>query len=426
MKYTQNDRIEQLTEKTLIVGVDIASQVHYARAFDYRGIEHGKTLKFDNNQSGFKALRDWIDGLCSEFGKSHVIVGMEPTGHYWFSLAWFVLDNDMELVVVNPFHVKRFKELDDNNPTKNDRKDPKTIAMLIKDGRYATPYLPKGVYGELRVAMGSRRRIVKQLNDVKNRIKRWLSIYFPEFCSVFASWEGKTALATLQKYPLPAQLLELGIEEIAQYWKDVGIKRVGIKKATVLHETAKDSVGTSQGLKSASEELAFLLEEYALLKSQEQKILSLVEELLHEIPASQELLKIKGIGLVTVAGLLSEVGDITRFASPKQIQKYAGLNLKENSSGKHKGRTTISKRGRRELRALLFRGVMPLVATNDEFKELHKYYTTRSVNRLTKLQSLVALMCKLIRIFFAILTKNVAYDGQKMLQDIQRPTLQAA
>jgi transposase len=60
----------------------------------------------------------------------------------------------------------------------------------------------------------------------------------------------------------------------------------------------------------------------------------------------------------------------------------AGLNLKENSSGKHKGKTTISKRGRKRLRAILFQGVLPVVATNEEFKELHQYYTTRGQNRL--------------------------------------------
>ena len=426
MKYNQNFRIEQLTEKTLIVGVDIASRVHYARAFDYRGIEHGKVLRFTNGLEGFEALCDWMQALCAKHGKDHVVMGLEPTGHYWFNLGWYALENNIKLVLVNPFHVKRFKELDDNNPTKNDRKDPKTIAMLVKDGRYVTPYVPEGVYGELRTLMTSRWRIVKGINDVKNQVRRWLSIYFPEFDSVFASWEGKAALACLRKCPTPASVLELGIEGVMRYWKDAGVKKIGAKRATRLYEAARCSVGTRQGLMAASEGLNLLLEEYDLLKRQEQRIMVLVEELLLEIPASQELLKIKGIGLVTVAGFLSEVGDVTRFTSPKQIQKYAGLNLKENSSGKHKGRTTISKRGRSGLRALLFRGVMPLVATNDQFRELHRNYTTRAKNPLTKKQSLVALMCKLIRVFYAILTKKVAYDGEKMMRDIQRPLLQSA
>ena len=76
--------------------------------------------------------------------------------------------------------------------------------------------------------------------------------------------------------------------------------------------------------------------------------------------------------------VIAEVGEVNRFKHPKQIQKLAGLNLKENSSGKHKGKTTISKRGRKRLRALLFQGIMPVVAKNAEFKELHNYYTTRA------------------------------------------------
>jgi len=53
MKYTQNEKILQLTEQTLIIGVDVASETQYARAFDYRGIEIGKIIRFDNNAEGF-------------------------------------------------------------------------------------------------------------------------------------------------------------------------------------------------------------------------------------------------------------------------------------------------------------------------------------------------------------------------------------
>lgn len=57
--------------------------------------------------------------------------------------------------------MKKSKELDDNNPTKNERKDPKTIAMLVKDGRYIEPYIPESIYKKPRTAMDSRWRLVK-------------------------------------------------------------------------------------------------------------------------------------------------------------------------------------------------------------------------------------------------------------------------
>ena len=79
----------------------------------------------------------------------------------------------------------------------------------------------------------------------------------------------------------------------------------------------------------------------------------LLEGTIRKVQHVEKLLAIKGVGSVTIAGFIAEVGDIRRFKSPKQIQKYAGLELVENSSGKHKGRTRISRRGRRKIRKIL-------------------------------------------------------------------------
>ncbi|WP_423219598.1 transposase [Fervidicella metallireducens] len=146
-----------------------------------------------------------------------------------------------------------------------------------------------------------------------------------------------------------------------------------------------------------------------------------VETIISEIPGAKGMLLIPGLALVTVAGFLSEVCELAQYAHPCQIQKLAGLTLKEYSSGKQKGQTTITKRGRRKLRELLFKTIMPLVAVNNEFKALHKYYTTRAKNPIKKKQSLIALCCKLIRVLYAIGTKGVRYNPQKFINDIKHP-----
>lgn len=421
MKYSQNEKIAQVTEKTLIVGVDIASMTHFARAFDFRGIELGKIIRISNDAQGFRLFKLWVNELKGKYNRDTVMVGMEPTGHYWFNFAQFLKDSGIRIVLVNPFHVKRSKELDDNNPTKNDRKDPKTIAMLVKDGRYQVPYVPEGLYSELRTAMETRWHIVQGLNAIGNRVKRWLSIYFPEFSKVFSAWEGKGALIVLKEFPTPEKVLQKGVDGIAARWRKDKLRPLGLKRAMRLVEAAKNSVGVREGLRAAETSLRMLLAEYEMKKQQLEEIMVLVEELIYQIPGIKEVLKIKGIGLVTAAGLMAEVGDLSRFDHPKQIQKLAGLNIRENSSGKHKGKTTISKRGRRRLRALLFQGIMPVVAKNPEFRRLHQYYTTRAQNPLKKKQSLILLCCKLIRIIFVLMKKQVAYDPQKMMNDIQRP-----
>ena len=352
------------------------------------------------------------------------MVGMEPTGHYWFTFAQYLGENNIKIVLVNPYHVKTTKELDDNSPTKNDRKDPKTIAMLMKDGRYMEPYIPKGIYSELRNATNTRWQLVKKLNSIRNQVKRWIKIYFPEFNNVFADWEGKAALIILKHFPTPEKITKLDEPEIIATWRKEISRAVGIKRATKLIKAAKASVGIKEGLIAAENELHILLEEYELLMKQHQNTMNLIEKLTMQIPGVKEILKIKGVGLKTLSGFIAEVGDIERFDHPKKVQKLAGLNLKENSSGKHKGQTTITKRGRKRLRSILFSTIMPIVAKNKEFQQLHKYYTTRKENPLKKKQSLIVLCCKLIRVFFVILKTGVKYDPVKMMNDIKRPTLQ--
>jgi transposase len=162
---------------------------------------------------------------------------MEPTGHYWLNLAENTKKSNMRIVLVNPHHVKKSKELDDNNPSKNDRKDPKTIAMLVKDGRYMEPYMPEGVYKELRIAMETRWHIMKELTAIKNRICRWISIYFPEFNKVFGDWEGKAALLIMNECPTPKKIRERGIDGIIAIWKKEKVRAVGRKRA--VHKQAR-------------------------------------------------------------------------------------------------------------------------------------------------------------------------------------------
>ena len=106
------------------------------------------------------------------------------------------------------------------------------------------------------------------------------------------------------------------------------------------------------------------------------------------------------------------------------MYKRQGYALVEDSSGKHQGETRISRRGRKKLRYLLFEASLSLVSKNEEFKELHYYYTHREENPLKKKQSLVAVACKFLRIAYKILTTGIDYDGAKMISDIRRPQKQ--
>lgn len=426
MNYTQNQKISQVTETTLIVGVDIGSETNFARAFNWRGQELSKKVfRFNNSQEGFQSFLAYINTYTTIASAQQIIVGCEPTGHYWFNLARCLEENNIKLALVNPYHVKQIKELDDNSPKKTDLKDPKTIAKLVVDGRYSYPYLPEGIYADLREAVSSRERIVKELNAITNRIKRWLKIYFPEYLVVYKNFSAESGLTVLETVPLPQDIVQLGPEGVNQLWRDKKLRAVGMKRALTLVEAAHNSIGLPGG-NCARMEIQLLLEDFRTKQSQLEMITEVLEEETLSVPYADKLLAIKGVGLITVAGFLAEVGDVRRFDSPKQIQKLAGLEVKENSSGKHRGRSSISKRGRKRLRKILFQVMLPMIQNNAEFGEIYQYFTTRQKNPLKGKQAIIAAGCKLIRVFYAILKHGVDYDPGKLRADMIHPELEAA
>ena len=146
----------------------------------------------------------------------------------------------------------------------------------------------------------------------------------------------------------------------------------------------------------------------------------MLQQKCQEIPYAMNLLKIDGIGENILAGIMAEMGDNSRFDTAKEIQKLSGFGLVACSSGKHTGETRISRRGRKRLRYWLFQAAKSAVAHSDEFKALHSYYTTRTDNPLKKMQSLIVIACKLLRVIFAILKTGREYSPDKMRNDIKR------
>ena len=419
---TQNAKITAITEKTLVIGIDVGSETHFARAFNWRGYEFSrKPLEFGNTEEGFETLRNWIRELKEKQGMDKVIPGMEPTGHYWFNLGKFLQDEGMRPVHVNPHHVKKSKEMDDNDPSKNDRKDPRVIAGLVNEGRYFYPYIPDGIYAEIRALSGLQVLAQSEITRLKNRIARWFSIYFPNYKDVYGNVGAVSGLMVLKEAPLPEDIVKLGVEGVNRIWRDAKLRGVGLKRARTLVTAAEHSIGSREAQEAARIEFQILLSDFEMQTKREAELMEMIREKIAEVPYVDKLLEIRGVGLKTVVGFVAEVGDIKRFDDPKQLQKLAGYAIVKNQSGKHKGESHISYRGRKRLRYVLYEAAVSVVSHSPEFRSIHHYYTTRDKNPLKKMQSMIAVACKRIRIFYMILQTGATYDAAKMMGDIRRP-----
>ena len=431
MKNRSNQRLKEITAGTLIVGVDVAKSVHWARFVDYRGVEIGKALSFKNNRQGYDnivaRIREIRNVKILRVPIETVMIGMEPTGHYWKPLANYLMNAGYRIVGVNPFHTKKAKELDDNSPTKNDKKDAITIARLVKDGRFFDPYLPQEEYGELRGLTNARVSVMKRNNAVKNTITAILDEYFPEIWMVFKyPLRGKTSRQILRSCPFPALILAMGEAGILAEIRKAVKKTIGMKKVLELMNTAKDSVGVRYGLDAAKMRLGWLLDELELAEKQLCEVEQAMEMSLFKTGYGAQLLGIKGIGVVTAASFLGEVGDPLRFTNARQIANYAGYNLVEDSSGKSKSGTCISKRGRKQLRSILYQMAYTMVGCNAEMKALYRHLFTRKTNPLKKKQALVVVSKKIITVIYSLLKKQEIYKPELVLGTVRKEIMMAA
>lgn len=167
------------------------------------------------------------------------------------------------MVVVNPDHVNKSKELEDNSQTKNDYKDAKVIADLVRNK----------VYTDLRILMNLRDKVIVNLGQVQRRIQNWLDCFFPKYLEVFKDWEGKASLITQAEFPTPQENTSIGAVDILKRWKKNVQRAVGIKRAEKLVEAALNSIGLTEGLMAARIEMKALLEQHELFTRQLENIM---------------------------------------------------------------------------------------------------------------------------------------------------------
>jgi transposase len=392
--------------KTLTVAVDIGKDKHfgYWRCPDGTDV---KPFSFSNNGTGFSEFWERISRAREIRHLDEIVFGYESTGPYAEALVHFMKARGVRLVQVNPMHTKRVKELQGNSPNKTDQKDPKIIADIIELGHALTVVIPEGAAAELRRLTQARERSTERHTALANQLQSLIAIIFPEFLQVVKNVRTATAQYVLKHCPTPQDLVAYGLDNLTNTMRKVSRGKLKEDRAKALYEAAKASIGVVEGRASILLETQSIL---AAMEASEAFTEVLEKEMSHhlkQIPYSNSLLSLKGIGEVTAAGLIGEVGDFRKFSTLGEIMKLAGLDLFEVSSGKHQGTRRISKRGRPLLRKLLYFAALNAVRRGGVMERQYQQYLDRG---MIKTKALIAVARKLLGIIFAIVRDDSVFD----------------
>jgi transposase len=394
-----------------LVGIDAAKDSHWAVIGDIRGKELMKPFRFGNNQEGFSLLEERIKAL-GNFSHHKIMLGLEPTGLYWKPLGMYLKDRNYRLVLVNPSHTHKTKELQDNSQTKHDKKDARLIQTLIREGKFLEPVILTGEYASLRRLVKARESLIKRSRALQNRIKGIIDEYFPELPLVCKTLKGKTLMHLLKEHPFPQDIREIGKDNLSAKLKLYSNSRFGRLKAQRLWELANNSIGIREASLEAKLELRQLIEEYQLLEKQKKDLEDPIKRITSRLQETKYLTSLPGIKYLSIARLLSETGPLKNYSSSRTIEKLAGMNLVENSSGKHLSGKRISKRGRKLLRYTAYQIALSSIRNNPAIKYEYKYRIDHL--KQNKMQALIATGAKMLRVIFSLATKQRPYDPDKV------------
>lgn len=405
MKSSKTQKVKRINLRTMIAAVDIGKGFHVGYFRAPNG-EERKPFLFSNGAKSFNDFWHSAQEFCRKHGLEEIVVGFESSGPYAEPLFHYLRKKPVRLVQVNPVHTKRVKELTGNSPNKTDRKDPRVIADVISLGHALTLVVPKGPAAHLRRLTQARERAIKKRTATLNQLQDLIFVIFPEFLQIMKKISTKTAFYLIKNHPTAESIVALGLESLATIMKKSSRGKLGLQRAKELFDAAQGCVGVQEGKGSILLEIEYLLSQ---IGSDNRFVADLENQMgryLEEIPYSHSILSLKGIGKVTVAGLIGEVGDFREFGTISEITKLAGLDLFEISSGKHRGQRRISKHGRALLRKLLYFAAINVVKTKGI---LHKPYQQMLSKGMPKVKALVAIARKLLRIVFALARDNTMY-----------------
>ena len=386
------------------IGIDIAKRSHQAAVTDASGELIVKPFSFKNSALGFAQFLSVLEENSVAY--SYCVIGLEATGHYWYPLYFFLVEQKFTVKVFNPIQTAAFREIAIRK-VKNDNHDSIMIADFTRFGRYSETYIPSEAMLALKNLSRFRLSVSDLCSDLKRRTLVLLDQIFPEYSSVFSDTFGTTSKQLLEKYSTPDEFSEISTTKLANFIHKISRGRFGREKAELIKAAAHDSVGISYAIDTFSFQIKQLVEQIEFMEDQLNEIDAEMAKLLAQSEYSV-ITTISGIGPTLGSIIVSEIGDIERFETSSKLVAYAGLDASVKQSGEFNStQNKISKRGSPHLRRALWMAAFMSLRSDPA---LYDYYSRLRARGKSHRLATTAVARKLCIIVWAIMKSKQPYS----------------
>lgn len=390
----------------LYLGIDIAKHNHVASLLDENAKPLFKAFAFSNTVDGANSLIEKLSSFITSV--SDVEIGMEATGHYWLSVYSFLVEKGYTVHVVNPIQTDGWRKGTEIRKRKTDIIDSVLIADLIRYGDFVETSLADENTMSLRNLSRFRNYLISSIGDLKRKVICVLDQVFPEYQSVFSDIFGKTSKELLAHFQTADDFENITAEQLKNVLENVTLKGFLKNKISHISELAANSFGLKFCRDSFSLQLKLLIEQITFIEAQISDVETEINIILDKI--NSPIKTIPGIGSVTAAVILGEIGDISRFSNASKLAAYAGIDASVSQSGEYQSSNSkMSKRGSPYLRKALFNAALIAAFHDPVFSAFYQKKRSEGKHHLTAIGAVARKLCNTI---FAVLKYNTPYEVQ--------------
>lgn len=388
----------QVGDDRIIFGIDIAKEINFCSLMTEKH-EVLTTLKWKHPEQ-----TEAFINFVRQFKYAETV--MEPSGSYGEPIRHLLEKNDIPVFRVSPKRSHDAAEVYDGVPSLHDAKSAAIISKLHLDGASEEWKIKQDHERDLHAAITTLDILSEQLNQNLNRIEAFMAKYWPEL-SKYLKFKSTTFLTLASRIGGP-HAVAAQKEDAYSLMKKVGGSFLDADKIDKVIESAEETIGVPM-TQGELIEFKYLISRTLDLKREVHASKQKVESLSQDNEATKNIGQV--VGKATAAVLVTFSGDPLKYESCDHWLKSFGLNLKEKSSGKHKGQLGITRRGSGRSRKWLYFAVLRLIQQDRIVKAWYKKKSARDGG--VKMKAIVGIMRKLVKALWYV-ARGEIFDTSKM------------
>jgi transposase len=396
-----------VADKT-IIGIDPGKTRHQAVIIDAGGIPIGKTFSFSVDYTGYheKLWRE-INKQIPDYSSSSLLFAVEASCNLWQTIVHYLRLAGYEVVLISPLCTKQSRVMLNNDFSKTDPKDALLIALNAQRGYYIGIRAYSERSNNMHTLSIAYNKLRKDHSSYRGRLRAAIEQIFPEFLEVI-SLGTQTSFYLLGKYLFPSEYINMNIKLESLQIEAISRRKYGMKHLHKLQDLAKHTIGISPNNELYDRTIVLTwLEGMKEIGFRMKTILDQLIKLASSMKEFSILTSLMGISAETASLFLAEIRNISAFENYKEIEKFAGYNLRLTQSGKHVGSRRISHLGNTRLRWVLYR------MTEETMKyipEVRIKYLKRQLKKQVYRKNLVSCVSQLLKLIFSLLKENKLYE----------------